>query len=118
MSNSVFECFCSHCYIQCEERFHDNDIQDGLEYQTYEFAGNKDSYNGFADREMGCTDHIDYFTLCLIDDDQIVKKSVNTYLEIIIGTELLEGYRVILPSHLSVSTYLSVLYYQSFLGIS
>jgi hypothetical protein len=75
-------------------------------------------YNGFADREMGCTDHIDYFLICLMDDHQIVRKSFKTYLDVVIGTKLSEGYRVILPSHLSVSTYLSVLHYQSFLGIS
>jgi hypothetical protein len=110
--------FCSLCYIKCEERFHDDDIQDGLEYLTYEFTGSKDMYNGFADREMGCTGHIDYFLICLMDDDQIVRKSLKTYLDVVIATELSEGYRVILTSRLSVSTYLSVLYYQSFLGTS
>jgi hypothetical protein len=43
---------------------------------------------------------------------------MKTYLDVVICTDLLEGYRVILPSHLSVSTYLSVLHYQSFLGTS
>jgi hypothetical protein len=93
--------------MQYVERFHDDDIQDGLEYLTYGFTGSKDIYNGFADREMGCTHHIDYFSICLMDDDQIVRKS---------GAELSEGYRVILLSRVSVSTYLSVLYYQALLG--
>jgi hypothetical protein len=75
-------------------------------------------YNGFVDREMGCTHHIDYFSLCLMDDDQVVRKSTNTYLDVVIGTDLSEGYKVILSSHLSMSTYLSVLHYQSFLGTS
>jgi hypothetical protein len=113
MSNSSFECFCRLCYIKSEERFHDDNILDSLEYLTYEFL-----YNGFADTEMGCTDHIDYFSLWLMDDDRIVRKSMKTYLDIVIGTELLEGYKVILPSRLSVSTYLSVLHYQPFLGTS
>jgi hypothetical protein len=114
MSNSVVECF----YSLCVEMFHDDDIQDGLEYLTYEFIGNKDIYNGFADREMGCTNHIDYFSLCLMDNDRIVRKSVKTYLDVVIGTELSEGYIVISSSRLSVSTYLSILHYQSFLGTS
>jgi hypothetical protein len=75
-------------------------------------------YNGFVDREMRCTDHIDYFSLCLMDDDRIIRKSVKTYLDVIIGTKLSKGYKVILLSCPSVSTYLSVLHYQSFLGIS
>jgi hypothetical protein len=74
VSNSVFECFCILCYILCEERFHDGDIHDSLEYLTYEFTKGKDIYNRFAGREMGCTDHIDYFSLCLMDDDRIVGK--------------------------------------------
>jgi hypothetical protein len=98
--------------------FHDDDIQDGLDYLTYDFTRSEDIYNGFANREMGCTDHIDYFTLCLMGDDQIVRKSLKTYLDCVIGSELLEGYRVILSLHLLVSTYLSVLHYQSFLGTS
>jgi hypothetical protein len=89
-----------------------------LNYLTYDFTESEDIYIGFADREMGCTDHIDYFSLCLIDDDRIVRKSMKTYLDIVLGTELSEGYRVILSSRLSVSTYLSVLDYQSFLGTS
>jgi hypothetical protein len=91
---------------------------DGLEYLTYEFTGSKDIYNVFADREMGYTDHIDYFSLFLMDEDRIVRKLVKTYLDVIIGTKLSEGYRVILPSRLWVSTYLSVLHYQSFLSTS
>jgi hypothetical protein len=51
------------------ERFYDDDIQDGLDYLTYDFTGSEDIYNGFVDREMSCTDHIDYFSLCLMDDD-------------------------------------------------
>jgi hypothetical protein len=35
-----------------------NDIQDGLEYLTYEFTRSKDMCNGFAKREMGYTDVI------------------------------------------------------------
>jgi hypothetical protein len=89
-----------------------------LEYLTYEFTGSKDIYNGFADREMGCTDHIDYFSPCPMDDDRIVRKLVKTCLDVVIGTELSEGYIVILSSHLSVSTYLSILHYRSFLGTS
>jgi hypothetical protein len=53
-----------------------------------------------------------------MDDDWIVRKSLNTYLDYVIGSELSEGYRIILSSRLSVNTYLSVLHYQSFLGIS
>jgi hypothetical protein len=109
MSNSIVEFFCSLCYIQCVERFHDNDVHDGLDYLTYEFTSNKDIYNGFADREMGCIDHIDYFLLYLMDDDQIVRKYC---------AKLSDGYIVILSSRLSVSNYLSVLHYQSFLGTS
>jgi hypothetical protein len=118
MSNSIFECFFSLCYIKCEERFHDDDIHDGLGYVTYEFTWSKDIYNGFADREMECTDHIDYFSLYLMDDDRVVMKLMKTYLDVVIGIDLLEGYIVILLSHLSVSTYLCVLHYQSFLGTS
>jgi hypothetical protein len=118
MCNFIVECFCSFCYIKCEERFHDDDIQDGMEYLTYEFIGSKDIYNGFADREMGCTDHIDCFLICLIDDDRIVRKSSKTYLDVVTSTELLEGYRVILSSRLLVSTFLSLLHYRSFLGTS
>jgi hypothetical protein len=118
MCNSIVECFCSLCYIKCEERFHDNDIQDGMEYLIYEFTGSKDIYNGFVDKEMGCTDHIDYFSICLMDDDCIVRKSLKISLDVVIGTELSEGYRVILPSYLSVNTFLSLLHYQSFLGRS
>jgi hypothetical protein len=108
MCNSIVECFCSLCYIKCEERFHDDDIQDGLEYLIYEFTRSKYIYNGFADREMGCTDHIDYFSICLMDDDRIVRKSLKTSLYVVTGTELSEGYRVILPSRVSVSTFLSL----------
>jgi hypothetical protein len=71
MSNSIFKCLCSLCYIKCEERFYDDDIHDGLGYLTYDFTGSKVIYNGFADREMECTDHIDYFSLCLMDDDRV-----------------------------------------------
>jgi hypothetical protein len=110
MSNFIFECFCNLCYIKYEERFHDDDIHDGLGYLTYDFTRSKDIYNEFADREMGCTDHIDYFSFCLMDDDRVVRKSMKTYLDVVIGTDLSEGNKVILPSHLSVSTYLSVLY--------
>jgi hypothetical protein len=88
MSNSTAKCFCSLCYIKSEERFHDDDIQDGLEYLTYEFSGSKGMYNGFADREMECTNYIDYFLICLMDDHQIVRKSFKTYLDVVIGTEL------------------------------
>jgi hypothetical protein len=115
MCNSIVECFCSLCYIKCEERFHDDGIHDGMEYLMYEFTRSKDIYNGFADREMGCTDHIDYFLICLMDDDRIVRKSLKTSLDVVTGTELSEGYRVILPSRLSASTFLSLLHYQSFL---
>jgi hypothetical protein len=118
MCNSIVECFCSLCYIKCEERFHDDDIQDGMEYLTYKFTGSKDIYNGFVDREMGCTDHIDDFSICLMDDDRIVRKSSKTSLDVVTGTELSEGYRVILPSRVSVSTFLILLHYQSFLGTS
>jgi hypothetical protein len=52
MSNSVVECFCSHCYIQCVDKFHDDDIQDGLDYLTYDFTRSEDIYNRFADKEM------------------------------------------------------------------
>jgi hypothetical protein len=97
MCNSIVECFCSLCYIKCEERFHDDGIHDGMEYLMYEFTRSKDIYNGFADREMGCTDHIDYFLICLMDDDRIVRKSLKTSLDVVTGTELSEGYRVILP---------------------
>jgi hypothetical protein len=89
-----------------------------MEYLMYEFTRSKDIYNGFADREMGCTDHIDYFSTCLMDDDHIVRKSLKTSLDVVTGTELSEGYRVILPSRLSVRTFLSLLHYQSFLGRS
>jgi hypothetical protein len=81
------------------ERFHDDDIDDGMADLIYEFIGSQDIYNRFADREMGCTDHIAYFSLCLMDDDRTFKKS---------GVEMSEGYRVILSDRLSVSTYLSV----------
>jgi hypothetical protein len=118
MSNYVFECFCSLCYIKCEERFHDDDRHDALGYLTYEFTGSKDIYNGFADGEMRCTDHIDYFLLYLMDDDRVVRKSMKTYLDVVICTDLSKGYRAILLSCLSVSTYLRVLHYQSFLGTS
>jgi hypothetical protein len=91
------------------ERFHDDDIDDGMADITYEFIGSYDIYYGFADREMGCTDHIAYFLLCLMDDDRTFRKSI---------AEMLEGYRVILPDRLLVITYLSVLHYHSFLGIS
>jgi hypothetical protein len=94
MCNSIFECFCSLCYIKCEEGFHDDDIHDGLGYLTYEFTGSKDIYNGFANREMGCTDHIDYFSLCVMDDDCVVRKSTKTYPEVVIGTNLSEGYKL------------------------
>jgi hypothetical protein len=110
--------FCSLCYIQCVERFHDDDIQYDLDYLIYDFTRSEDIYNGFANREMGCTDHIDYFSLCLMDDDQIVRKLLKTYLDCVIGSELSEGYKVILPSRLSMSIYQSVLHYQSFLGTS
>jgi hypothetical protein len=115
MCNSIVEYFCSLCYIKCEEMFHDDDIQDGMEYLIYEFTGSKDIYNGFADREMGCTNHVDYFSICLMDDDRIVRKSLKTSLDVVTGTELSEGYRVILSSRLLVSTFLSLLHYQSFL---
>jgi hypothetical protein len=120
MCNFIVECFCSLCYIKYEERFHDDDIHDGIimEYLIYEFIGRKNIYNGFADREMGCTDHIDYFSICLMDDDHIVRKSLKTFLDVVTSTELSEGYRVILPSHLSVSTFLSLLHYPPFLGRS
>jgi hypothetical protein len=91
------------------ERFHDNDIDDGMADLTYEIIGSQYIYNGFANREMGCTDPINYLSLCLMDDDRTFKK---------FGAEMSEGYRVILSARLSVSTYLSVLYYQSFLVIS
>jgi hypothetical protein len=71
----------------------------------YEFIGSYDIYSGFADREMGCTDHIAYFSLCLMDDDRTFRTSI---------AKMLEGYRVILPDPLLVSTYLSVLHYHSF----
>jgi hypothetical protein len=93
------------------ERFHDDDIHDDLDYLTYDFTGSKDIYNGFANREMRYTDHINYFSLCLMDDDGIVRKLLKTYLDCVIGFELSEGYRVILPSRLSVSSYLNVLHY-------
>jgi hypothetical protein len=99
------------CYIKCEERFHDDDIHDVLEYLTYDFTGSKDIYNGIADGEMGCSDHIDYFSLCLMDDDRIFRKSMKTYLDVVIGTELSEGFRVVLSSRLSVSTFLSLLHF-------
>jgi hypothetical protein len=67
---------------------------------------------------MGYTDHIDYFLIYLMDDDRIVKKSLKTSLDIVTGTELSEGYRVILLSRVSVSTFLILLHYQSFLGRS
>jgi hypothetical protein len=67
---------------------------------------------------MGCTDHIDYFSICLMDDDHIVRKSSKSSLDVVTGTELSEGYIVILLSRLSVSTFRSLLHYQSFLGIS
>jgi hypothetical protein len=67
-------------------------------------------YNDFADREMACADHINYFSICLMDDNRIVKKLLKTYPDVVIGTELSKGYRVILLSRLSVSTYLSVLH--------
>jgi hypothetical protein len=85
------------------ERFHDDDIDDGMTNVTYEFIGSQDIYNGFAIREMGCKDHIYYFSLCLMDDDRTFRKS---------GAEMSEGYRVILWARLLVSIYLSVLYYQ------
>jgi hypothetical protein len=118
MCNSIVDCFWSLCYIKCEERFHDDDIQDGIEYLTYEFTGSKDIYNGFVDRDIGCTDHIDYFSIYLMDDDRIVRKSVKTSLDVVTGTELSEGCRVILSSHVSVSTFLSLLHYWSFLCTS
>jgi hypothetical protein len=86
-----------------------------MEYLICEFTGSKDIYNDFADKEMGCTDHIDYFSIYLMDDDHIVRKLLKTSLDVVTGTELSEGYRVILPSRLSVSTFLSLLHYQSFL---
>jgi hypothetical protein len=46
------------------------------------------------------------------------EKSSKTYLYVVTGTELLEGHRVILPPFLLVSTFLSLLHYQSFLGTS
>jgi hypothetical protein len=39
---------------------------------------------------MGCTDHNDYSSLCLMDDDWIVRKSMKTYLDVVIGAELSE----------------------------
>jgi hypothetical protein len=118
MCNFIVEYFCNLCYIKYEEWFHDDDMQGGMEYLAYEFTGSKDIYNDFAYREMGCTDHIDYFSICLMDDDRIVRKSSKTYLDVVTCTELSEGYIVILPSCLSVSTFLSLLHYQSFLGTS
>jgi hypothetical protein len=110
--------FCSLCYIQCVERFRDDNIHDSLDYLTYDFTGSEDIYNGFADKEMGCNDHIDYFSLRLMDDDRIVRKLLKTYRDCVIGSELSKGYKVMLSSRLSVSTYLSILHYQSFLGTS
>ena len=87
------------------ERFHDVDIDDGMPGVTYAFTGSHDIYSGFADKEMGSTDHIDYFSLCLMDDDKTFRKS---------EAKKSEGYRVIMPTHVSVSTFLSILHYQSF----
>jgi hypothetical protein len=44
--------------------FYGDDIRDGLDYLSYDFTGSEDIYNRFADREIGCTNHIDYFSLC------------------------------------------------------
>jgi hypothetical protein len=68
------------------ERFHDDNIDDGMADLVFEFIGSQDIYNGFADREMECTDHIDYFSLYLMDDDRTFMKS---------GAKMSEGYRVI-----------------------
>jgi hypothetical protein len=87
-----------------------------MDYLTYDFTRSEDINKEFADKEMGCTNHINYFSLCLMEDDRIIRKSLKTYLDCVISSELSEGFRVILPSRLSVSTYLSVLHYPSFLG--
>jgi hypothetical protein len=58
---------------------------------------------------MVCTDHIDYFSLCLMDDDRTFRKS---------GAKMSEGYIIILSARLSVSAYLSVIHYQLFYTIS
>lgn len=44
---------------------------------------------GFADKEMTSSDHIDYFLLCLMDDDRTSRKS---------SDDMAECYRVIFDS--------------------
>jgi hypothetical protein len=46
-----------------------------------------------------------------MDDDRIFRKSMKTNLDVVTGTELSEGFRVVLSSRLSVSTFLSLLHF-------
>ena len=57
------ETFCRFCYIQHFERFNDVDISEdpSISGLNYEFRGSHQIYSGFADKEMGSTDHIDFF---------------------------------------------------------
>jgi len=88
---------CSICYITSFEIFHDDDLLDDVPGVIYSFKGIQDIFNGFADGEMGNSDQIDFFSLCLMDDDKTFRKS---------DSVMTAGFRVILPSCISVSTFI------------
>jgi len=88
---------CSICYITYFEIFYDDDLLDNVPGVLYSFKGIHDIFNGFADGEMGNSDEIDFFSLCLTDDDKTFRKS---------DSVRTTGYRVVLPSCISVSTFL------------
>jgi hypothetical protein len=60
---------------------------------SYSFKGAKEIYDGFADGEMGCSDHLDIFSLCLMADDKTYRSGS-------------ESYRISLPTNFSVSSFL------------
>jgi hypothetical protein len=88
--------FCRFNYISFTEQFHQDDVKDvnDLPSITYSFKGWQSIKEGFDDKEMASSDHLDYFALCLMDDDKTLRKT---------ETRSCQGFRIVLPVAFAVS---------------
>ena len=67
----------------------------------YSFQGWDSIRQGFADNEMASNDHLDFFALCLMDDDKTFRKN---------NHQSTQGFRIVLPLNFIVSNDSAVLF--------
>ena len=84
-------------YIKYTEHYHEADVSgpDDLKFVTYAFRGANDIKEGFDDKMLGNSDHVDIFSVFMMNDDKTLRKNAHGV--------CCRGFRIVVPTSFSVS---------------